>query len=232
MNNNKNNNHNKNNNNNNNNKIKNNNKKNKNKKVEKGKLEYKGVVYNEMKGAMSDQSSIIDQEIQSNLFTPKLTYHFNSGGDPSEIPSLSYSQLKKFHANFYHPSNSRFFTFGDLPMKMILKSIDEIGLRFFERNKFIGGESEVKNDLSFEEVKIVRKTFPPNPSLPLSHSFCLFFLFIFLFLFLFFFVINFFIIFIINFVVYLFYFLLFFIIYFLFFIFYFFFCIFFYFYFY
>ena len=70
-------------------------------------LSYKGVVYNEMKGAMSSPDQVMVRTIQKELY-PATTYHYNSGGDPVEIPSLSHKQLKEFHRRQDHPSNAFF----------------------------------------------------------------------------------------------------------------------------
>lgn len=77
-------------------------------------LVFKGVVFNEMKGAMSSPSSALYQSLTRELF-PTITYHHNSGGDPARIPDLTWEQLRAFHAEHYHPSNSVFMTFGDIP---------------------------------------------------------------------------------------------------------------------
>jgi len=76
-------------------------------------LVYKGVVFNEMKGAMSSPTSVLSQALQSSLF-PTTTYHHNSGGEPEDIPDLTWKQLKAFHAHHYHPSNATFLTYGDI----------------------------------------------------------------------------------------------------------------------
>ncbi len=73
-----------------------------------------GVVYNEMKGAMSSPVSRLHQTLQSSLF-PTITYHYNSGGEPADIPRLTHADLKAFQARHYHPSNAVFMTFGDIP---------------------------------------------------------------------------------------------------------------------
>ena len=73
----------------------------------------KGVVYNEMKGATSSPISILYQGLQEVLY-PESTYHHNSGGDPTAIPQLTYTQLKQFHTSHYHPSNAVFMTFGNI----------------------------------------------------------------------------------------------------------------------
>jgi len=77
-------------------------------------LVFKGVVFNEMKGAMSSPVSTLWQTLTEHLF-PTTTYHYNSGGDPEDIPDLSYEQLKEFYRVHYHPSNSVFMTYGNIP---------------------------------------------------------------------------------------------------------------------
>jgi len=73
----------------------------------------KGVVFNEMKGAMSDPSRFMRNRLSSLLFETN-TYHFNSGGEPRDIPNLTWQQLKAFHSRYFHPSNAKFFTYGDM----------------------------------------------------------------------------------------------------------------------
>ena len=76
-------------------------------------LVYKGVVFNEMKGAMSAPTAVLWQTLTTELY-PTSTYHYNSGGEPENIPELSYQQLKDFHQYHYHPSNAVFMTYGDI----------------------------------------------------------------------------------------------------------------------
>lgn len=75
-------------------------------------LVYKGVVFNEMKGAMSSAYSVLYETVNQFLF-PTTTYHNNSGGDPAHIPDLTHDDLLAFHRRHYHPSNAVFMTFGD-----------------------------------------------------------------------------------------------------------------------
>lgn len=91
---------------------------------ENGKLEYRGVVYNEMKGALSSAEDQIEEDIAWNLF-PDSPYSLNSGGDPYEIPKLSYDALINYYNEFYHPSNSYIFLYGDLDYEKYLNYIDE-----------------------------------------------------------------------------------------------------------
>eukprot|EP01006_Ploeotia_vitrea_P039869 TRINITY_DN66383_c13_g1_i1.p1 TRINITY_DN66383_c13_g1~~TRINITY_DN66383_c13_g1_i1.p1 ORF type:complete len:1002 (-),score=613.58 TRINITY_DN66383_c13_g1_i1:82-3087(-) len=79
-------------------------------------LGFKGVVYNEMKGAMSDPGALFSERLVRSLYdTPESPYHHNSGGDPEKILDLTYEQLVDFHRRHYHPSNCAFFSYGDLP---------------------------------------------------------------------------------------------------------------------
>ena len=94
-------------------------------------LTYKGVVFNEMKGAMSAPSSILWQSMSKYLF-PNNTYHFNSGGDPEVIPDLSYEQLLGFYRTHYHPSNAVFMTYGDIPAEELQRRFEEQVLQRFE----------------------------------------------------------------------------------------------------
>lgn len=93
-------------------------------------LIYKGVVYNEMKGAMSSPVARLWQTTQSALF-PSTTYHYNSGGEPLEIPALSHDQLRAFHAEHYHPSNATFITYGSFPAEEHQTRIHELALAHF-----------------------------------------------------------------------------------------------------
>ncbi len=75
---------------------------------------FKGVVFNEMKGAYSSAASVLGKVSQLSLY-PDTTYGVNSGGDPKAIPDLTYDYFKKFHERFYHPSNARIVFYGDDP---------------------------------------------------------------------------------------------------------------------
>lgn len=86
-------------------------------------LQYKGVVYNEMKGSMASSSRRMLSILFRNL-TPDLPYAHNSGGDPKEIPQLTLEELREFHHSFYHPSRAIFFFYGNLPLSHHLDYIE------------------------------------------------------------------------------------------------------------
>ena len=94
-------------------------------------LVFKGVVYNEMKGAMSSPVSRLWHLLQENLF-PTNTYHYNSGGEPEHIPDLTHQDLLEFHRRHYHPSNAIFLTYGTLPAAWHQERFEERALRHFD----------------------------------------------------------------------------------------------------
>jgi Zn-dependent M16 (insulinase) family peptidase len=95
-------------------------------------LRYKGVVFNEMKGALATPQAAVQRAIGRTLF-PGLTYSFISGGDPEDIPNLTWDQLRQFHATHYHPSNAYFYTYGNLPLEQTLEIIERNVLSRFQR---------------------------------------------------------------------------------------------------
>ncbi|CCB89540.1 insulinase family protein [Simkania negevensis] len=95
-------------------------------------LLFKGVVFNEMKGSLSSPETRLWQGVMERL-TPDLTYAFNSGGDPVEIPSLTYEGLKNFHGKFYHPSHALFFFYGNFPLDKHLDMIEKHALKGIQK---------------------------------------------------------------------------------------------------
>ncbi|XP_052742790.1 presequence protease, mitochondrial isoform X1 [Bicyclus anynana] len=94
-------------------------------------LVFKGVVYNEMKGAFSETSSLFGQKF-INKILPKGTYGYVSGGDPLCIPELTHDHLKNFHATYYHPSNARIYSYGNFPLEHNLKFLNDTYLSNYE----------------------------------------------------------------------------------------------------
>ncbi|HVE76706.1 MAG TPA: insulinase family protein [Actinomycetota bacterium] len=119
-------------------------------------LQFKGVVFNEMKGVMSSQARTLGYALVEAMF-PDITYRFISGGDPEEIPNLTWEQLKEFHARFYHPSNARFYTYGNLPLGKTLGRIEELILSRFERKE---SHPPVPHQKSFDKPVKVTAHYP------------------------------------------------------------------------
>ncbi len=78
-----------------------------------------GVVLNEMKGALSDPQSRMIDGINRGLF-PDTPYRFESGGEPSVIPQLTWEKFCETHRRFYHPSNSWIFLDGHMDLPEVL----------------------------------------------------------------------------------------------------------------
>ncbi|HOY23470.1 MAG TPA: insulinase family protein, partial [Cellvibrio sp.] len=95
-------------------------------------LVFKGVVFNEMKGAMSSVPSQLWHTLCKYLY-PTTTYHFNSGGEPEDIPNLSYQELKDFYRTHYHPSNAIFMTYGDISAATHQEKFEVQALSRFEK---------------------------------------------------------------------------------------------------
>lgn len=94
---------------------------------------YKGVVYNEMKGAFSSPTRELGYQIDKHLF-PDNSYGFSSGGYPAAIPSLTYEAFIDFHKTYYHPSNSYIFLYGNADLNKELEFIDREYLSNFEKS--------------------------------------------------------------------------------------------------
>ena len=77
-----------------------------------GQMIYKGVVFNEMKGAYSSADGVFWKRLQQSLF-PDTIYSLDSGGDPTVIPNLTYEQFKRFHETYYQPANALIWCWGD-----------------------------------------------------------------------------------------------------------------------
>ncbi|KAK7206597.1 peptidase M16C associated-domain-containing protein [Myxozyma melibiosi] len=118
-------------------------------------LQFKGVVYNEMKGQMSDTSYLYYIRFQESIY-PSLN---NSGGDPAKITDLTYEQLRDFHAKNYHPSNAKLFTYGNFPLEDHLSHIDGVFSSFTRRVP----DDQVKYPIALNENVQVVEEGPVDP---------------------------------------------------------------------
>lgn len=110
-------------------------------------LTYNGVVYNEMKGALSSPEAIMEDRAMEKLF-PDTTYGVESGGDPEVIPTLSFREFTEFHRRFYHPSNSYIYLYGDMDIEKTLDYLDREYLSAFDRRNV---DSMVKTQAPFSK---------------------------------------------------------------------------------
>lgn len=120
---------------------------------ESGNLIYKGVVFNEMKGALSNPNDRLSEINQQSLFPDNL-YRHNSGGAPRHIPELTYEQFKAFHQSYYHPSNAYIYWYGDDNENDRLEKM----AGYLEGYTHLEVDSEIPLHASFDET--LRVTLP------------------------------------------------------------------------
>lgn len=127
-------------------------------------LQFKGVVYNEMKGAMSSVTSQLWQTLTKYLY-PTNTYHYNSGGDPEAILDLSYDQLLSFYKKHYHPSNAIFMTYGDIPAAEHQAKIEE-SIQEFDS---LGEQLSVQDEKRYYSPVSVKESYGINETKNKTH---------------------------------------------------------------
>ena len=109
-----------------------------------GELNYNGIVYNEMKGTCSSPQTILWNTIYKSLFKDT-SYSFESGGNPENIPELSYDKFITTYKKYYVPSNSSIYLYGKLDIEKTLKFID---------NNYLG---KLKKTIVDSEIKLQKK---------------------------------------------------------------------------
>ncbi len=114
----------------------------------------KGIVYSEMKGAYSSPDTVLEEYSLRSLF-PDTVYRYDSGGDPREIPNLTYEDFIRFHRRFYHPSNAFIWFYGNDDPEQRLYFIDDF-LRDFERKEVA---SEIHPQPLIRKPRYISKTF-------------------------------------------------------------------------
>ncbi|EDO17658.1 hypothetical protein Kpol_1004p32 [Vanderwaltozyma polyspora DSM 70294] len=123
-------------------------------------IEFKGVVYNEMKGQISNANYYFWNKFQESIY-PSLN---NSGGDPSKITNLTYENLVDFHSKNYHPSNSRTYTYGNLPLEDTLQFLNKKFAGYGKRNR----NKSVLKPISLDSITTIETTGQIDPMLPLD----------------------------------------------------------------
>lgn len=119
-------------------------------------LTINGVVYNEMKGAFSSPDDVLDREIFNSLY-PDTAYGVESGGAPEDIPNLTYEEFLNFHKQYYHPSNSYIYLYGNADMEERLRWLDEEYLSAYDT---ISVDSFPGKQKPFESRVMLKKEFP------------------------------------------------------------------------
>ncbi len=121
--------------------------------------QFQGVVFNEMKGAFSDPFRSIFHHVFKELM-PDSTYVHESGGDPKNIPELSYEKFVEFHHKHYHPSNATIFFYGNAPLSEELAFLQE---RFLASYKNGGEKIPLKQGSEVNEHLYIDDTYGVQP---------------------------------------------------------------------
>lgn len=87
-------------------------------------LIYKGVVYNEMKGANASLDRQLYMAVKKALY-PNTHYQYDSGGSPSNIPTLTQEEFTAFHTQYYQPSNALTVLYGNLDKAKAFDLLEE-----------------------------------------------------------------------------------------------------------
>ncbi len=126
---------------------------------EDGDITYKGVVYNEMKGAFSSPEREMFNEVKKELFAGS-PYGYSSGGYPDDIPKLTYESFLAFHKKYYHPSNSYIFFYGDADLKDELTFIDTAYLSKFDKSEINSDIPMLESPFSETKFKTAQYSIP------------------------------------------------------------------------
>lgn len=128
--------------------------------IQNGELVIQGVVYNEMKGVLSNPSSLFWRKMVSGL-SPHHTYGYDSGGDPEAIPDLTHEALIKFHEEYYHPSRCIFYFYGNIPTE---NHLDFIGSHILDKADSKKPVPPVAKQTRFKEPKREIDYYPTHES--------------------------------------------------------------------
>ena len=121
-----------------------------------GPIVYKGVVYNEMKGAFSSPTTELYYQTMKHLF-PDTPYNFSSGGYPEAIPTLRYEQFLDFHRKHYHPENSYILLYGNADLDKELAFIDAEYLSNYRQTDNV---IELPLQAPFDSLRQITKPYP------------------------------------------------------------------------
>ncbi|BEU88491.1 insulinase family protein [Selenomonas sp. TAMA-11512] len=119
-------------------------------------LRYSGVVFNEMKGALSSPEDLLENHTMRMLF-PDTPYAKESGGNPDAIPALTYEDFTAFHSRYYHPSNSYIFLYGAMDIEERLAYLDREYLSAFDA---IEPNSAIAYQPAFSAPKQLEEVYP------------------------------------------------------------------------
>ena len=132
----------------------------------KGKLSVQGIVYNEMKAKFSAFNQVAIDRVIDTMY-PDSVYSYESGGDPLEIPHLTYESWLDFHKKFYSPSNCLLFLYGNIPTDVQLDFLAEKYIPRLEKAYSAPKITSLYSKTPFigDEIKTLQSVFPIKNSI-------------------------------------------------------------------
>lgn len=124
-----------------------------------GALAYNGVVFNEMRGALSDRYDWIYTNIPKYLY-PDTNYRYNSGGNPLNIVDLTHENLKDTYHRNYTPTNAILVFYGNLDIKEKLAYVNE---NYYNEFPKVGRPEMKGTQTPFASVQQETLTYPASP---------------------------------------------------------------------
>ncbi|MBO5237068.1 MAG: insulinase family protein [Spirochaetaceae bacterium] len=119
-----------------------------------------GVVYNEMKGNYSSFDGVASDWVIKTMLKDTI-YDYDSGGDPLDIPNLTYEEYLNFHHVHYSPSNCKVFLYGDISTKEQLDFLNSKILSRFKDFYFKDNSKKIKDKLT--QMKFPTRNFENGP---------------------------------------------------------------------
>ena len=117
----------------------------------------KGVVYNEMQGAGASIQRQLYAAMKADLY-PDTYQRFNSGGEPSVIPSLTYENYLAAYRKYYSTANCVLFLRGNMDIERYTDIIDE-WLANASQEK-----SDIKHNVQGPNHRVCEHEYPISPS--------------------------------------------------------------------
>ena len=121
-----------------------------------------GVVYNEMKGAYASVERAVYRQLRKAIFTDT-HYAYDSGGDPNEIPKLTYEDFVTTYKNYYYPGNMKMIVYGKVNIQKALAQIAT----------YVQGVKTPQAGIDLSVDKLSEVTEATYSSLPTQNSGCL-----------------------------------------------------------
>ena len=122
-----------------------------------GGYDIKGVVYNEMQGATASIQRQLYSAMLSDLY-PDTYQAFNSGGEPTDIPSLTYEGYLAAYRKYYSAKNCVLFLRGDMDLERYTDIID----RYLHDASW--EEGDIKYSYQGEHVSVCEREYGISPA--------------------------------------------------------------------